>query len=160
MGDALAMALFLKRGFSIEDFVQFHPGGDIGRRFLLRVDDIMRSGEDMARVNVDTPLTKTILEITSKRLGATCIMYKTGKLAGIITDGALRRMMDRKHDIWSLKARDIMSPSPKCIEAGSLAARALHFMEEFSINQLIVVDKKGDPVGMVHVHDILRAGIA
>jgi arabinose-5-phosphate isomerase len=160
MGDALAMALFQKRGFSVEDFVQFHPGGDIGKRLLLRVDDIMRTGEDMARVQEDTPLTDTILEITSKRLGATCIMTKSGKLAGIITDGDIRRLMERKHDIWKLRAKDIMSRHPKCIESGSLAARALHLMEEYSINQLVIVDKKMNPAGMVHVHDILKAGIA
>ena len=160
MGDALAMALFQMRGFSVEDFVQFHPGGDIGKRLLLRVDDIMRTGEDMARVQEDTPLTDTILEITTKRLGATCIMTKNGKLAGIITDGDIRRLMERKHDIWKLRARDIMSRDPKCIESGSLAAKALHLMEEYSINQLIIVDKKMNPQGMIHVHDILKAGIA
>ena len=160
MGDALAMALFQKLGLSIEDFAQFHPGGDIGKRLLQRVDEIMRTGEDMAQVREDTLLTKTILEITSKRLGATCIMKNNGKLAGIITDGDIRRLMERKHDIWKLRAKDIMNHKPKCIKSGSLAAKALHLMEEYSINQLIVVDENKNPVGMVHVHDLLKAGLA
>jgi arabinose-5-phosphate isomerase len=160
MGDALAMSLFQKLGLSVEDFAQFHPGGDIGKRLLLRVDDVMRTREDMAQVREGTPLTKTILEITSKRLGATCIMKDNGKLAGIITDGDIRRLMEKKHDIWNLRAKDIMNHKPKCIKSGSLAARALHIMEEYSINQLIVVDENKNPVGMVHVHDLLKAGLA
>ena len=160
MGDALAMSLFQKLGLSVEDFAQFHPGGDIGKRLLLRVDDVMRTREDMAQVRESTPLTKTILEITSKRLGATCIMKNNGKLAGIITDGDIRRLMEKKHDIWNLRAKDIMNHKPKCIKSGSLAARALHIMEEYSINQLIVVDDNKNPVGMVHVHDLLKAGLA
>jgi arabinose-5-phosphate isomerase len=158
MGDALALALFQERGFSVEDFAQFHPGGSIGRRLILQVDDIMRKGEDIAKVNQDTPLSQTILEITSKRLGATCVMNKN-HLAGIITDGDLRRLMENKHDIWDLKAKDIMTVNPKCVDSGVLAVKALQVMEEYSINALIVVDLKRNPVGMVHIHDLLKAGV-
>ena len=160
MGDALAVALFQERGFSVEDFAQLHPGGNIGKRLLLQVDDVMRSGDDMATVDEDTPLPRTILEITSKRLGATCVLDKGGKLVGIITDGDLRRLMERRHDIWDLKAKDVATPHPKCVQIGGLAATALHIMEEHSINQLIIVDGKGDPVGMIHLHDLLKAGLA
>jgi len=160
MGDALALAVFQERGLSVEDFAQFHPGGDIGKRLLLKVDDVMRTGEDIASVNVDTPLPQTILEITSKRLGATCVMNGNGKLVGIITDGDLRRLMEQRHNVWDLKAKDIMTKDPKCVPSGVLAAKALHVMEEYSINQLIVVDEKNQAVGMVHVHDLLKAGLA
>jgi len=160
MGDALALAVFQERGFSIEEFAQFHPGGDIGKRLFLKVEDVMRTGDDIARVNEDASLSLTILEITSKRLGATCVLDKTGKLTGIITDGDLRRLMEQRHQFWDLKARDIMSRAPKFLPAGVLAARALHEMEKYSINQLIIVNENGDPVGMIHLHDLLKSGLA
>ena len=160
MGDALAIALLQQRGFSAEDFAQLHPAGTLGRRLLLRVDDVMRTGKDVARVHEDTPLAKTILEITSKRMGATCVLDAENRLAGIVTDGDLRRLMEKSHDFWDLKARDIMNPHPKTVQAGILAARAIHLMESYSINQLIVLDAKGRPAGMVHIHDLLKAGLA
>ncbi|HEU19228.1 MAG TPA: KpsF/GutQ family sugar-phosphate isomerase [Deltaproteobacteria bacterium] len=160
MGDALAMALFEKRGLGIEDFAQFHPGGDIGKRLLLRVDDVMRTGADIAMVREDAPLSRTILEITSKRLGGTCVMDPSGKLAGIVTDGDLRRLLETHKDIGGLTARDVMNPDPKTIPTGILAAKALHVIESYRINQLIVVDENGHPAGMVHLHDLLKAGLA
>ena len=160
MGDALAIALLQQRGFSAEDFVQLHPAGDIGKRLFLRVDDVMRKGKDIATVELDAPLSKTILEITSKRLGATCVLGPDRHLAGIVTDGDLRRLMEKQQDIRNLNARDVMSRNPKTVPAGILAAQALAVMEQFSINQLIVVGGAGDPVGMVHIHDLLKAGLA
>ncbi|MCJ7812104.1 KpsF/GutQ family sugar-phosphate isomerase [bacterium] len=160
MGDALAMALFQKRGLSAEDFAQLHPGGDIGKRFLLRIDDVMRTGEDIALVKEDTPLSLVVLEITSKRLGATCVLNSDSQLVGIITDGDLRRLIERTHGIWNLKAKDVMSRNPKCVQSGVLVTKALHVMEEYSINQLIITGKGGKPVGMVHFHDLLKAGFA
>lgn len=160
LGDALALALFQERGLSVEDFAQYHPGGDIGRRLLLRIDDVMRTGNDIAIVYEDTSAPETIFEITSKRLGATCVMNRSGNLAGIITDGDLRRQTEQRHDIWGLKAEDIMNPEPKCIKKGILAVEALNRMESYSINQLIVVNEKGNPVGMVHLHDLLKANIS
>jgi len=160
MGDALAMALFQKRGLSAEDFAQLHPGGDIGKRFLLRIDDVMRTGEDIALVKEDTPLSLVVLEITSKRLGATCVLNSDSQLVGIITDGDLRRLIERTHGIWNLKAKDVMSQNPKCVQSGVLVTKALHVMEEYSINQLIITGKGGKPVGMVHFHDLLKAGFA
>lgn len=159
MGDALAMALFHKRGLGEEDFLQLHPGGDLGKRFL-RVDDVMRTGDDIAKVTEDTPLSKTIIEITSKRLGGTCVMGPDGKLKGIVTDGDLRRLLEGRKDIGALTAGDIMNTTPKTVPAGILAAKALHVMESFAINQLVVVDGANTPVGMVHLHDLLKAGLA
>ena len=160
MGDALAIALLRQRGFSAEDFAELHPAGSLGRRLLLRVDDVMRTGNDVARVYEDAPLSKAILEITSKRLGATCVLNAENKLTGILTDGDLRRLIEKSLDIRNLKVKDIMNPSPKVVRAGILAARAIHVMEFYSVNQLIVVDEAGNPVGMVHIHDLLKAGVA
>ena len=160
MGDALAIALLQQRGFTAEDFAQLHPAGALGRRLLLRVDDVMRTGKDIAKVQEDASLSKTILEITSKRLGATCVLGKDGRLAGIVTDGDLRRLLEKSHDFRGLKAKDIMNPNPKTVQAGILAARALHTMEFFSVNQVIVLDDGGSPVGMVHIHDLLKSGLA
>ena len=160
MGDALALALFQERGLSIEDFARYHPAGDIGRRLLLRVDDVMHTGKEIPKVKGETLLPDAILEITTKRLGCTCVMSSNGRLLGIITDGDLRRLIEKRHDIWDLKAGDVMTRDPKCIQAGVLAAKALLVMEEHSITQLIVLDEQENPVGIVHLHDILKAGLA
>ncbi len=160
MGDALAITLLDERGFSAEDFAQLHPAGDIGKRLFLRVDDVMRKGTDMAKVRFDAPLAKVILEITSKRIGATCVLDGSGKMTGIITDGDLRRLLEKQQDIRRLQARDVMSRNPKTVPQGTLAVKALHVMESFSINQLIIADAANEPVGMVHIHDLLKAGLA
>ncbi len=160
LGDALALALFQERGLSVEDFARYHPGGDIGKKYFLKIDDIMRTENDIAKVRENTPIPETIIEITSKRLGATCILDENDSLTGIITDGDLRRQIEQKHDIWKLYARDIMTSNPKCIQKGVLAVEALYLMEKHSINQLIVIDKNNDVVGMVHLHDLLKAGLA
>lgn len=160
MGDALALAVFEERGLSVEDFAQFHPAGDIGRRLFLRVEDIMHTGDEIPVVDEATSLPNAVLEITTKRLGCTCVMKKNEKLKGIITDGDLRRLIERRHDIWDLKATDVMTPDPKCVLPGVLAAKALLLMEKHSITQLVVLDTKGVLIGIVHLHDILKAGIA
>ncbi len=160
MGDAIALAVFQERGVSVEDFAEYHPGGDIGRRLLLLVDDIMHTGDEMPRVNLHTSLPNTILEITTKRLGATCVMNDEERLEGIITDGDLRRLIEKRHDIWELSAEDVMTKDPKTVFSGVLAARALLIMEENSITQLIVLDAEGIPVGIIHLHDLLKAGLA
>jgi arabinose-5-phosphate isomerase len=160
MGDALASALLQERHFSVEDFAMLHPAGDIGKRLLLRVDDVMRTGDDIAKINEKSPLTQAILMITTKRLGATCVMNESGHLVGIITDGDLRRLMEKDMDIHKLSAGEVMSRNPKRVKAGVLAVEALHVMEEFSINQLIITDEKDEPVGMIHIHDLLKAGLA
>ncbi|MBN1780257.1 KpsF/GutQ family sugar-phosphate isomerase [bacterium] len=159
MGDALALSLFEARGLSVEDFALLHPGGDIGRKLLLKVDDVMRTGEDIAGVDENEALIRAILEITSKRIGATCVFHD-GRLCGIITDGDLRRLMEKTNNIQDLCARDVMSRNPVTVSSGILAAQALRVMEERSINQLIIVDTDGQPVGMIHLHDLLKAGLA
>ena len=160
MGDALALALFKERGLSIEDFAIYHPGGDIGKRLLLRVDDVMHRDQEIPMVQENTLLSDAILEITTKRLGCTCVMGGDGQLLGIITDGDLRRLIEKRHDIWDLRAGDIMTQDPKCIKTGILAAKALLLMEKHSITQLVVLNAEEEPVGIVHLHDILKAGLA
>ncbi|MFH1940839.1 MAG: KpsF/GutQ family sugar-phosphate isomerase [bacterium] len=160
MGDALAITAFQERGFSVEDFARFHPGGDIGRRLLLRVDDVMHMGKDIPMVDENTPLTDTILEMTTKRLGCTCVMDENGRLSGIVTDGDLRRLLERRHDIINLRAKDVMTHDPKCVPPDTLGAKAIHIMEKYSITQIIVVEEEKRPIGIVHLHDLLKAGLA
>lgn len=160
MGDALALALFDAKGVSLEEYVQYHPGGAIGQRYLLKVDDLMHTGDDIPKVTLQTTLPDTILEMTTKRLGATCVMDENNKLQGIITDGDLRRLIEKRQDIRDVTAGDIMSSNPKTIEIGSLAAKALHMMEQYSITQLIVTDQDYTPAGIIHLHDLLKAEIA
>lgn len=160
MGDALALALFDAKGISAEDFVQYHPGGAIGRRHLLLVDELMHSGNELPKVSDKTTLSDTILEMTTKRLGVTCVMDESDKLLGIITDGDLRRLLEKKQELWKLTAVDVMTQFPKTISKGSLAAKALHLMEAHSITQLIVTDENQNPAGIVHLHDLLKAEIA
>ncbi len=160
MGDALAMALLERRNFSAEDFALRHPGGTLGRRLLLRIDDLMGQDDRVPRVRPDAGLDQIILEITQKRYGATCVVDDRGRLLGIITDGDLRRLMSRKVDFARVCARDIMTPNPKTLPTGVLAVRALEIMEDHNIMQIIIVDDQNRPVGMVHLHDLLKAGVA
>lgn len=160
LGDALAVALLEKRHFTQEDFALRHPGGTLGRKLLLRIDDVMYTGDRVARVGLAASLDEVILEITSKRFGATCVIDENGKLAGIITDGDLRRLLRHKQDVHDLAARQLMTPDPKSVHAGTLAAKVLEIMEEHDIMQMIIVDAEHRPVGMVHLHDLLKAGVA
>ena len=159
MGDALAVALIECRNFSSRDFARFHPGGALGKKLYMRVDDLYRQNERPV-VRPDTPLRETILEMTSRRLG--CAVVEEGEhVAGIICDGDLRRMM-RSHqqlDGLHLTARDIMSPSPKTVSPQDYAFKALDMMRKNSITQLVVVDDDGRYLGVLHIHDILREGI-
>ncbi|MEM7572172.1 MAG: KpsF/GutQ family sugar-phosphate isomerase [Bacteroidota bacterium] len=159
MGDALALSLMALRGFSPADFAQYHPGGTLGKQLYLRVCDLYPLNERPS-VGPDTDLQATILEITSKRLGATAVLDPTnGALIGIITDGDLRRMLPGRTDLSSILAQDIMHPSPKTVFADSLAIKALATMREHSISQLVVVDGEGNYLGFLHLHDLLREGL-
>ncbi len=158
MGDALAIALLERRGFTQEDFALLHPGGVLGRRLLLRIDSVMRTGDEIPMVSVDASLRQLIVEMTSKRLGATCVVDQ-GKLVGIITDGDLRRLLEREVDLSDITARDLMTPNPKTIRPNALATRAIHLMEQYSITQLIVTSETGELKGIVHLHDLLKSGI-
>ncbi|HEY6951465.1 MAG TPA: KpsF/GutQ family sugar-phosphate isomerase [Bacteroidota bacterium] len=159
LGDALAMALLDKRKFTKEDFAKLHPGGNLGKRLLLRVEEMMASGKDVPVVKQSVSLTEAIVEITSKRLGATCVVDDAGTLVGIITDGDLRRLLQRTTDISNLTALHVASKNPKTIRKELLAAVALEEMEDFKITQLIVVDGDHRPVGMLHLHDLVKAGL-
>lgn len=160
LGDALAVVLLEKKGFKQEDFAFRHPGGILGRRLLLRVQDLMHRGPELPVVREQTPMKEALLEITSKRLGVTGVVNGHGDLVGVITDGDLRRGLERKGDIFHLKAKDLMTRDPKTIPADALAARAVAVMEEHSITSLFILEDSGRrPKGVVHLHDCLKAGI-
>jgi len=159
MGDALAVALFEKRGFRAEDFAVLHPGGRLGRRLLLRVRDLMHMGDEMPIVSEETLMRDAVLEISSKRLGMTAVIDGGGRVAGIITDGDLRRGLEKYRDLLDRPAKACMTRYPKIIDRDELAARAVQVMEQHKITSLLIVDGAGRPDGVVHLHDILRAGI-
>ncbi|MFH1334890.1 MAG: KpsF/GutQ family sugar-phosphate isomerase [Candidatus Zixiibacteriota bacterium] len=159
MGDALAIALLEERDFSSEDFALLHPGGQLGRKLILKVSDIMHSGDEIPKVAEDTGIKEVILEMTSKRLGTTTVVNQKGELVGIFTDGDLRRVVERTDNIFSLKAKQVMSKNPKTISADELAVKALNLMESYSITSLVITNGKKEPVGIVHLHDILKAGV-
>lgn len=160
MGDALAVVLLEKRGFREEDFAMLHPGGILGRKLLLRVEDLMHRGDQVPLVNQDTPMKEALFEITSKRLGVTGVVDSQGKLVGVITDGDLRRALERHRDILDLKARDLMTRDPKTITAEKLAAEAVAVMERYPITSLFVL-KNGSrtPLGVIHLHDLVKSGL-
>lgn len=159
MGDALAIALLEKRDFSEDDFARLHPGGNLGKRLLLKVEEMMVKGGGIPVVKKNTSLKDAILEMTSKRLGATCVVDGENRLAGIITDGDLRRLLQRTSKISDLAAEDVMTKTPKTIKQDVLAVLALDEMETFNITQLVIVDDERRPIGIVHLHDLVKAGL-
>ena len=158
MGDALATALLALRGFTPQDFAQYHPGGALGKQLYLRVSDLYPHNQK-PQVFPTTTLQETILEMTSKRLGATAVTDEKGKLCGIITDGDLRRMLENDIDFTTLKAVDIMHDSPQSILPDTLAINALTQMRKHSISQLIVADEDDIYIGIIHLHDLIREGL-
>jgi len=163
MGDALAVALLDKRGFRPEDFACFHPGGALGKRLLLRVRDLMHSGNDIPTVSEETLIKDAIFEISSKKMGVTAVLDATGKLVGVISDGDLRRWMEKTEktgeNLLTKKAGEIMTKNPKVANKDSLAAEAVAIMEKNSITCLIVADAQKKPEGVIHLHDLLKAGV-
>ena len=159
LGDALAVALIEKRGFTAEDFAMLHPGGSLGKRLSLKIEEIMITGKDVPVVDEKASLKDAILMITSKRLGATCVVNGEGVLTGIITDGDLRRLLEKTLDIKSLTAKDVITKNPKTINKDFLASFALQQMENFNITSIIVVDKSNKPEGIVHLHDLVKLGL-
>ncbi|MFV2081617.1 MAG: SIS domain-containing protein [bacterium] len=159
LGDALAVALFELRGFTEKDFALFHPDGALGRK-LKTVEDIMHTGEEIPAVTDSTKMKEALFEITSKKLGFTTVVDGKGNLVGVITDGDLRRLMENEEDVFPLSAGQVMTKDPRRIEEGALAARALQVMEQFEITSLVVVDGSDRTVGVIHLHDLLKAGIA
>lgn len=159
MGDALAIALLQARGFKEEDFAQFHPGGTLGRRLLLKVQDLMHQGTAIPQVREDAPARDAILEMTSKKLGMTALVDGEGRLAGIVTDGDLRRFLEKGKDLAGSRACDLGSRNPKTIGPDELAARAVQAMEQHAITGLIVVENQRKIVGVLHLHDLLKSGV-
>ena len=159
LGDALAVALLEARGFTEDDFAFFHPIGALGRR-LLTVSEIMHVGDEIPRVALGTIMREALFEITSKQLGFTAVLDGDDRLLGIITDGDLRRSLENRSDPLSLTAGQVMTHSPKVIHADALAAKALQLMESNKIMSLVIVDSENRVVGVIHMHDMLKAGIA
>ena len=163
MGDALAVVLLDRRGFKEEDFACYHPGGSLGKRLLLRVRDIMHSGDAVPKVTEGTVIKDAIYEISSKKMGITSVVDGSGKLLGVVSDGDLRRWMELTEksgeNLLAKKAGDIMTRNPKVISAEALAAEAVAIMEGSSITCLLIIDREGRPEGVVHLHDLLKAGV-
>jgi arabinose-5-phosphate isomerase len=155
MGDALAVALLEKRGFKKNDFIRLHPGGALGRRLMLKVEDVMLTGENIPIVNENALIMGAVKEITKKRQGFTCVVNKGGKLTGIITDGDLRRAIQQNVNFNRKKSKEIMTSNPRTVEKQKLVAEAIEKMENKSITSLVITDKTKKPVGIVHLHDLL-----
>lgn len=160
LGDALAIALLEARGFSAQDFAFSHPGGTLGRRLLLRVGDLMHPAEEVPRVAPQTRIREALLEISARGFGMTTITDDANRLLGVFTDGDLRRALDRGADFHTTPVADLMTTNCKTVSADILAAQALHMLEESRITSLVVVDDAHRPIGVIHLHDLLRAGIA
>jgi arabinose-5-phosphate isomerase len=162
LGDAIAVALMEKRAFKIEDFASLHPGGALGRRLFLKVEDLMRIGSDIPKIYMDTPMKDALIEISSKRLGIAGVFSRSEELLGSISDGDLRRAIE-KYDrgLFDKKASEIMTSNPKLIAKDALAAYALKKMEDFSITSLFVIADEKDtrPIGIIHIHDLLKAKV-
>ncbi len=158
LGDALAIAILTKRGFREEDFAVFHPGGSLGRR-LARVEDLMHKDNEIPLIREEKTMKDALYEMTIKRLGMTCVIDKDNKLSGIITDGDLRRLLEKHQDLLDKKVKDVMSQSPKTISQKAIAEKAVEIMELYSITSLICIDEKEKPIGVIHLHDLLKAGV-
>ena len=160
MGDAIAVALLTKRDFKKEDFALFHPGGSIGKKLFILVKDLMYTGGDLPLTTIDASMTKAVIEISSGRLGVTIVVDDNKKILGIITDGDIRRGIEKwGKNFFDMSAGDIMTKNPKLIGQDELAAKALSIMENYSITSLIVPDDSGKAKGIIHLHDILKKGI-
>jgi len=159
LGDALAVAILELRGFTAEDFAMLHPAGSLGKRLSLKITEIMYKDEDLPVVNQNRSIKDTILEMTAKRLGATCIVDDSNKLVGIVTDGDLRRQLEKSLNLKDLKAVDIMTKNPKTINAEFLASFALQKMENYNITSLVAININDEPVGLVHLHDLVKLGL-
>lgn len=159
MGDALAITLLEMRGFTTDDFAFLHPAGSLGKRLSLKISEIMFKGDKVPIVNQKAALKDAILEMTSKRLGVTSVVDDDGNLVGVLTDGDLRRLLEKQNEISNLKAEDVMSRNPKTINADYLASFALQQMENFKITSLVVTNEENKPIGIIHLHDLIEIGL-
>jgi arabinose-5-phosphate isomerase len=159
LGDALALALLEARGFNADDFARAHPGGPLGRKLLVRVADVMHQGEALPKVPLGATLSQALLEMSNKRLGMTAVVNDDGTLAGLYTDGDLRRTLEKDIDLRTAKVRNVMTTEPHTIRDHQLAAEALRYMEKFRINGLLVLDEHEQVVGAFNLHDLFNAGV-
>lgn len=159
MADALAVALLQARGFNENDFARSHPGGALGRRLLLSIDDICHVGEELPIVLETASVANALIEVTEKKLGMTCVVNKQGILSGIFTDGDIRRTLTNHFDINTTDLSQVMTKNCKTIKKGLLAVEALNIMQEFRITSLAIIDDNNRPIGVIHLHDLLRAGL-
>lgn len=161
MGDAIAVALLTKRGFQQDDFACFHPSGSLGKKLFIRVKDLMHTGESLPITPPDAALTEAVMEISSKRLGITVVANADSAMLGIITDGDVRRGIEKwGKDFFDMKASEVMTINPRVISEDELAAKALGFMEKLAITALVVTGDNNRLIGVIHLHDILKKGIA
>jgi arabinose-5-phosphate isomerase len=158
MGDALAIALLDQRDFTPEDFACFHPGGGLGKKLLLRVSDLMLTGTDVPSIPAGSTMKEAVIEMTAKR-GVTAVTDAEGRLAGVITDGDLKRLLAKSENIFALPAAEVMNKSPKTIDQDQLAVKAATVMQEHRVTSLLIVDKDKRPAGIIHLHDIMQAGV-
>ncbi len=159
LGDTLAVVLLERKGFSAEDFAMFHPAGNLGKRLLLRVQDVMHTGDALPLVSLDTPFLDALVEVSSKKLGMAIVVDATGRMQGLLTDGDVRRALTRFSDPRGIVLSEVITRSPKQIVPEDLAVTALRLMEESKITVLVSCDADGKPTGAVHMHDILKTGI-
>lgn len=159
MGDALAISLLENRGFTAEDFALSHPGGSLGRRLLLRVEDLMHTAPHIPKIDENTVLKSALMEISQKKLGMTTVVEQNNSLVGILTDGDVRRAFDNNADVYSTPVHKIMTRRPRVISATTLAVDALNIMNTSKITALIITNEQNHPIGVIHLHDILRAGV-
>jgi len=157
MGDALAIALLMERDFTAEDFAYFHPGGMLGKRLLMKVSDLMHTNSEIPIVHPETSIREAIIEVTGKSLGAALVVDESGLLIGIFTDGDLRRLVQNEKEFYDMTIGQVMTKDPKAIDPGSILDKALAMMESYAITVLPVVDPNHHPVGIVHLHDILKS---
>jgi arabinose-5-phosphate isomerase len=160
MGDALAVAVLKRRNFTREDFAYLHPGGSLGKQLWLKIDDVMYTGEYIPRVPKNASFRDIILEMNAKRFGSTCVVDEKDKLAGIITDGDLKRVLKNTIELDKITAEKVMTKNPKTVKVDTLAAQAMHIMKSYNIMQIIVINDEHKPVGMIHLHDLLKEGFS
>ncbi len=159
MGDALAISLLQRRGFTADDFALSHPGGSLGRRLLIRVEELMHAGANMPKIAAHDVVKTALVEMTQKKLGMTTVVNEQDELLGVFTDGDVRRAFDKNVDVHQTQIQELIAKNPKVIRSDTLAAEALHIMETFKITSLVITNDRKQPIGVVHMHDILRAGV-
>ncbi|WP_133130080.1 KpsF/GutQ family sugar-phosphate isomerase [Legionella yabuuchiae] len=159
MGDALAIALLQARGFTAEDFALSHPSGTLGKRLLLRVDEISHKGDELPVISEQVTVAEALIEVTAKKLGMTCVTDEQGYLCGVYTDGDVRRTLTKQLDINTTRLTDVMTRSCRTIQPDFLAAEALAIMQKYSITSLVIVTEDNRPYGVIHLHDLLNAGV-